>query len=225
VKAVEGQFPTNKPFPQTKGNTIRWARHYDKVVGWLTLGKDRALREATAEMAQIKPGDSVLEVGCGTGALTIAANVRAGSTGKVYGIDASPEMIQVARAKAARLGKEIDFRVDLIEALSFADHTFDVVLSSLMMHHLPDDLKRKGLSEIYRVLKPGGRLLVIDVKRPTSLHGLVALAFFLHTKIEHGVQDLPLMMKATGFTDIEVRDVGMLPMLGFVQGITQRMDA
>ena len=63
----------------------------------------------------------------------------AGAEGIVSGIDDAPEMI-VVRAKAARLGVAVNYQVGLLEALAFPDHTFDVVLSSLMMHHLPDDL-------------------------------------------------------------------------------------
>lgn len=220
MNAAESKLAASQSIPQTKGKTIRWAHRYDMVVRMMTLGKDKVLRERTVEIAHIKPGNVVLEVGCGTGALTIGAKAHAGSSGKVYGIDAAPEMIAVARSKAARLGIDVDFRVDLIEALSFADKTFDVVLSSLMMHHLPDDLKLKGLGEIYRVLKPGGRLLVVDVKRPTSRYGSVVLASFLHAKIETGVQDLPPMMKAVGFVHVKTEDARFLPMLGFVQGET-----
>ncbi len=218
MNAAESKSPASKPVRETKGRPIRWAHRYDRVVRLMTLGKDRAIREMTAEMARIKPGNFVLDVGCGTGDLTIAAKARAGTTGKVYGIDAAPAMIEVARSKVAGLSLEIDFRVDLIEALSFSDDTFDVVLSSLMMHHLPDDLKLKGLSEIYRVLKPGGRLLVVDVQRPTTLRSRVLMAFLLHPKIETGAQDLPTLMKAVGFTHIEAGDIQFFPMLGFVRG-------
>jgi len=218
MNVAESKLPASKPVPKTTGNTIRWAHHYDKVVRLMTLGKDKAIREITAEMGHIKLGDTVLEVGCGTGELTIAAKVRAGFAGKVFGIDAVPEMIEVARSKVAELGVEIDFQVDLIEALSFADDTFDVVLSSLMMHHLPDDVKLKGLSEIHRVLKPGGRLLVVDVQHPTTLLGRVLMALFLRPKIESGVDDLPTMMTRVGFTHIEAADASFLSMLGFVWG-------
>jgi demethylmenaquinone methyltransferase/2-methoxy-6-polyprenyl-1,4-benzoquinol methylase/phosphoethanolamine N-methyltransferase len=82
--------------------------------------------------------------------------------GKVYGIDAAPEMIDLARKKAARAGIPVKFEVRLAEELGFADSTFDVVLSRLAFHHLPDDLKRRALLEILRALKPGGMLLIAD---------------------------------------------------------------
>src|SRR3982751_1460525 len=88
--------------PDTQGRTIRWAGHYDLVVKLLTLGKERKLRAETIQLAAVSKGESVLDVGCGTGTLTLLAKAEAGESGKVYGIDASPEMIAVARQKAAQ---------------------------------------------------------------------------------------------------------------------------
>jgi ubiquinone/menaquinone biosynthesis C-methylase UbiE len=162
----------------------------------------------------------VLEVGCGTGDVALAARVQAGPSGAVYGIDAAPEMIAVARAKAASMGVAVDFQVGLIESLAFPDACFDVVLSSLMMHHLPDDLKRQGLAEIARVLKPGGRLLILDAKRPTNGLARVLNTLLLHGALETGVQDLPPMLRAAGFTAIDTGETEFR-MLGFVRGQTR----
>ena len=117
-------------------------------------------------------------------------------------------MIAVARAKAARAGRAVDFQVGVIEALAFPHGTFDVVFSSLMMHHLPDDLKRRGLVEIARVLRPGGRLLIVDIKRPTSRLGQAMTTLMLHGGLEHGIQDLPAMLRAAGFTHIDTGATG-----------------
>jgi demethylmenaquinone methyltransferase/2-methoxy-6-polyprenyl-1,4-benzoquinol methylase/phosphoethanolamine N-methyltransferase len=148
--------------------------------------------------------------------LTIAAKARAGSAGQVFGIDASPEMIDVARRKAAKREIEIDFRIDLIERLSFPDDHFDVVLSSLMMHHLPHDLKRQGLAEIRRVLRPGGRLLIVDLKRPTSPASHIFMAVLFHRHMAQGVQDLTQLVQEAGFDEVETGDV-KLGILGFVR--------
>src|SRR5829696_4746679 len=123
--------------------------------------------------------------------------------GKVYGIDPAPEMIVVARSKAARKKLEIDFRVGVIEALPFPDASMEVVTSSLMMHHLPDDLKVRGLAEIYRVLKPGGRLLIADFMRPTgSFVSHLFIAFTRHRGLKNGVEDLQSLLKEAGFSQI-----------------------
>ena len=171
--------------PQTTGRLIHWAKYYDLVVQIMTLGRAGAIRRLTVDQAQIKPGDRILDVGCGTGALTLLAQERAGSAGQALGIDPSPEMIDVARGKARRKHSAVDFRAGVIEQLPFPDSSFDVVLSSLMMHHLPGDLKPKALAEVRRVIKPGGRLVIIDFKGLLEEQGVAAL------------------VKEAGFTQIE----------------------
>lgn len=154
------------PAPETKGILIRWPRWYDRL-NWLHfLGRELECREKTVDLAGVEPGHAVLDVGCGTGVLTLVAKERAGSEGEVFGIDGAPEMIEEARRKAAEEGVEVDFQVGLIEDIPFPDDTFDVVVSSLMLHHLPKDLKRRGVAEIARVLKPGGRFAAVDVDPP-----------------------------------------------------------
>jgi demethylmenaquinone methyltransferase/2-methoxy-6-polyprenyl-1,4-benzoquinol methylase/phosphoethanolamine N-methyltransferase len=93
----------------------------------------------------------------------MAAKVRAGADGDVHGIDAAPEMILEAERKAAERQLDVGFQVGLIEDIPLPDGRFDVVLSSLMLHHLPKDLKRRGIAEISRVLKPGGRFVAVDI--------------------------------------------------------------
>jgi demethylmenaquinone methyltransferase/2-methoxy-6-polyprenyl-1,4-benzoquinol methylase/phosphoethanolamine N-methyltransferase len=200
---------------RTSGRLVRWARFYDPLVMLLTLGRAPALREQTADLAAIRAGESVLEVGCGTGELTQRARARTGPSGLVCGIDPSAEMIAVARQKAARAGLGIDYRIAAIEALPFADGTFDVVLSSMMMHHLPDELKTIGLAEVRRVLKPGGRLLIMDMKRSGGILSRLAVGGLVHSHTGHGVQDLPVLIAAAGFADIESGDSRWGP-VGFV---------
>lgn len=203
--------------PPTSGSVIRWAHYYDPLVSVLSLGRRGKLRRATVAMAGLQAGESVLEVGCGTGDVALAASAQVGRLGRVAGIDAAPEMIAVARGKARRRGAAVEFRVGLIEALDFPDAHFDVVLSSLMMHHLPAELKRQGLAEIARVLKPGGRLAIVDLKRPEGRWGRALMASMLHGHMGSGVQDLPAMLRAAGFINIEFGEIGFRT-LGFVRG-------
>lgn len=203
---------------QTEGSLIRWAPYYDFVTNLMTLGQARRLRNTTVDQALIKPGDSVLDVGCGTGEVTLPAKTRA-KNGKVYGIDPAPEMIAVARKKAARKGLDIDFRVGVIESLPFPDASIDVVTSSLMMHHLPEDLKARGLAEIYRVLKPGGRLLIADFMRPTgSVLNHLFIAFTRHRGLQRGIEDLEKLLKEAGFSQITQSQEKVL-IIGFVRAI------
>ena len=204
---------------QTEGRLIRWAPYYDMAVNVTTLGQARRLREMTVDHALIQPGDSVLDVGCGTGEVTLRAKMRAGKAGQVFGIDPAPEMITVARNKAARKGLEIDFRVGVIESLPFSDASINVVISSLMMHHLPENLKIRGLAEIYRVLKPGGRLLIADFMRPTgSFLTHLFIAFTRHHGLKSGVEDLQRPLKDAGFSQIAVLDKRIL-IIGFVRAV------
>ena len=203
---------------QTEGALIRWAPYYDLVTNFMTFGQARRLRKTTVDQALIKPGDSVLDVGCGTGEVTLPAKARAGN-GNVYGIDPAPEMIAVARSKAARKKLDIDFRVGVIEALPFPDSSIDVVTSSLMMHHLPDDLKVRGLAEIYRVLKPGGRLLIADFMRPTgSFLNHLFIAFTRHQRLQKGVEDLQALLRNAGFNPITQPDEKVL-VIGFIRAV------
>jgi len=203
---------------QTEGRLIRWAPYYDFAVTITTFGQAPRLRKMTVDQASIKPGDRVLDVGCGTGEVTLLAKTRA-KEGKVYGIDPAPEMIAVAQSKAARKGREIDFRVGVIESLPFPDASMDVVTSSLMMHHLPEDLKGRGLAEIYRVLKPGGRLLIADFMRPTgSFLNRLFIAFTRHQGIQAGIEDLQKLLQDAGFEQISRLNERVL-VIGFVRAI------
>ena len=138
---------------------------YDRYCPLIGLG--RAFRQKTLGFTEVKPGESVLDVGCGTGVLTRLAALAVGQTGYAVGIDPAAKMIGVAKKNALKEVSRAEFRLAVIENLPFEDNRFDCVLSSAMLHHLPPDLKVKGLSEVHRVLKPGGRLVLVDVDKPT----------------------------------------------------------
>jgi ubiquinone/menaquinone biosynthesis C-methylase UbiE len=148
--------------PGTKGLVLHWASRYDLFVWLLTLGRERQFREKLLAPVRLRPGESVLDVGCGTGSLAIAAKRQVGETGSVQGIDASPEMIGRARHKARKAGLDVDFANGVAESLPFPDRRFDVVLSTVMLHHLGKKARPVAVAEMKRVLKPGGRLLVVD---------------------------------------------------------------
>jgi len=201
----------------TRGRVLHWAHAYDLFATLTTFGRASAMREQTADLAALRPGERVLEIGCGAGAVAQRAKARVGPTGEVSGIDPSADMIGVAREKAARAGLTIDYRVAAVEALPYSDASFDVVLSSLMMHHLPDDLKATGMAEVRRVLKPGGRLLIVDFQQPRGWLSRLTLKLIFHGHPGRGVQDLPLVLSTAGFDDIRSGST-RFDFLGFVAG-------
>lgn len=161
-----GAFPLGPP-PRTAGMTMGWAAPiYDWYFPKLGLGK--AFRMETLRHAALQAGEHVLEVGCGTGVLTRLAAEAIGASGEAIGIDAAPAMIVVARENAAREGSRASFQLAAIETLPFPDATFDVVLASAMLHHLPPEAKEAGLKSVRRVLKPSGRLVIADLDRPAN---------------------------------------------------------
>lgn len=133
------------------------SKYYDLM----TPAERSRFRRRQIALSGIRSGDRVLDVGCGTGALTLPARVAVGEAGVAAGIDIAPNMIATARQKAKKLELDIDFRVASIDDLPYPDAHFDLVMSSLMFHHLPVAVKEKGLREIHRVLKSKGRFFYV----------------------------------------------------------------
>ncbi|HYZ12369.1 MAG TPA: class I SAM-dependent methyltransferase [Actinomycetota bacterium] len=151
------------------GILVSNAAVYDALAHRLLL---RSLFDGVAaDIARVAPQEArVLEVGCGPGRLSILLARRYGL--RVTGLDLDPEMIELARANAAAAsdGDTPSFVVGNVSALSFPDESFDLVVSTLSMHHWTD--VRAALSEIGRVLRPNGRALVWDLRRGFfPLHG------------------------------------------------------
>lgn len=189
--------PETRSLPKTAGLVLHKAAQYDFLLWLLTLGRERNFRKRALELARLLPGAAVLDIGCGTGTLAIAAKRLVGNTGRVCGIDAASEMIARARKKAKKAGLEVEFTNALVESMPYRDGQFDVVLSTLMLHHLPGNLRNQCAAEVRRVLKPGGRLLAIDFvmapgnKEPVAhfhRHGHIKLEAMVSIFREAGLQ-------------------------------------
>jgi ubiquinone/menaquinone biosynthesis C-methylase UbiE len=185
---------------ETRGDVIHWAPLYDAVCGRFL----RRTHPAVVALAALTPGERVLDVGCGAGSLAIALKASVGPAGAVDGIDASPEMIAVARRNASRSGATVNFQEGLMEAIPFPDGTFDVIVSQLAIHHLPDDLRPAAFKEMRRVLKPGGRCLIVDFEPPTSALGrFVAGILLRHMMMDTNVRNYRPLLEGAGFSRIE----------------------
>lgn len=120
-------------------------------------------------LGRLKPGEQVLDLGCGAGTDSLIAAQMVGSEGSVAGIDMTAEMLEKARAAAVELGAEnVEFVEGEVERLPFADMSFDVVISNGVIDLVPD--KDAVFSEFHRVLRPGGRIQIADVtiQQPVS---------------------------------------------------------
>jgi len=194
--------------PGTRGHVLHWAAGYDLLAWLLLLGRERAFRRRLVDLARLEPGQSVLDVGCGTGTLAIEAKRRVGPSGAVQGVDPSPEMIARARKKAAKAGLNVTFTKGVVEALPIADGQFDVVLSTLMLHHLPGEERRQCAREIGRMLKPGGRALVVDFGEPTREGRSFIDHFHWHGGVD--VREIAALLSEAGLEVVETGPVGLL---------------
>ena len=223
---MERNHPTREPVDKDrlmKSQMEKMVSAYDSYMRKMTFGREHLLREETVRLAQVVAGNSVLEVGCGTGTLALAAKRAAGATGTVCGIDIIPGMIEVSQHKAAQAKEDITFQLGSIDNIPFPEDQFDVAMSSFMIFHMSETAMRKGITEVHRVLKPQGRWLVLDLALPTQpLQRFIAQKLF-GGMLQHDIQELLPWMGAAGFVNIEMgkaqfRVMG-LSVLGFVRGL------
>ena len=147
-------------------------RLYDPVVA--ITSRERAFKERLLVHARVKDGESVLDLGCGTGTLAIELK-KDRPKAKVSGLDADPAILERAKAKAKDAGVKISLQQGLANDLPYDARSFDVVVSTLLFHHLTDEAKADTAEEIRRVLRLGGRVLIADWGRPQD--PLMRMAF------------------------------------------------
>lgn len=190
---------------------------YDRAVALTT--RERRFRGALIAQAVTRPELDILDLGCGTGSLTIGIKRREPST-RIVGVDGDPEVLRIATRKAAAAEVLLAFDCALAHELPYAGASFDRVVSSLFFHHLTWQSKQQAAAEAYRVLRPGGELHVADWGRPS---GPTMRALFLIVQALDGVATtrdnvagrLPELFVAAGFEQV-VQEGHVDTMLGTI---------
>jgi SAM-dependent methyltransferase len=140
---------------------------YDPLSRLLGVG---ALHDELMREAHLEPGHLVLDVGCGTGSLAVRIRVNHPQV-EVVGLDPDAKALSIARRKAIRAGVVVRFEQGFGDTLPFEDAEFDRVTSSMMLHHLDLPTRRGMLRELFRVLRPGGSLHLLDFGRSEERSG------------------------------------------------------
>jgi ubiquinone/menaquinone biosynthesis C-methylase UbiE len=188
--------------------------HRPRLFDWMawvhTLGQETKLRQWTLDLADLQPGNVLLDVGCGTGTLLLAAAQRVGPSGALHGIEPSLELAAHARRKAEASWIPLQVGEGSAGSLPYPPDAFDAVFCTLVLHHLPASMREHAIREMRRVLRPGGRVVLVDWQRPQSLvRAIVSPMFPVYLLHNLGSKGSPLdvlpierLMTNLGFTGI-----------------------
>ena len=179
---------------------------YDVVTRLTT--REGTVKQALLAQADIQPGHNVLDIGCGTGTLTIAAQHHQ-PVAQIFGLDGDPAILKIATNRRAH-SDATTFTEALSYDLPFTTQSFDRVLCSLFFHHLQPDAKAATLTEVHRILRPNGQLHIADWGAAT---GPITRALFkpvqkldgFSNTVDHVEGRLPRYLTQAGFEQIEIR--------------------
>lgn len=153
------------------------APNYDKTNTVLSFGIHHLWRKTTVKTSGAQPGMSVLDCATGTGDLAIEFKKTVGSTGKVTGTDFCAEMLNFAPAKAQAAGTDVRFETADVMHLPYADNSFDIASISFGIRNVDDPVR--GLAEMARVVRPGGKVMVLEFGQP---NGIFAVPYNLYSR-------------------------------------------
>lgn len=147
----------------------RIARRYDRANRVLSFGVDKAWRKRAVRMTNLQPAGRVLDAACGTGDLSFALERAVGPEGTVTGVDFTPRMVELAQAKAIKRGSVATFEEGDVMALRHERDAFDAATISFGIRNVDDPAK--GIAELARVVRPGGRVVVLEFGQPKGVWG------------------------------------------------------
>jgi ubiquinone/menaquinone biosynthesis C-methylase UbiE len=207
--------------PAGHGVTIGTPRFYDLTTGLLFGGLRRRAYRTLLVACGARPGNRVLDVGCGPGYFARMLAEAVGAEGAAVGVDAAPEMTDYASRKSRHLAN-CRFEPGSAESLAFPDAAFDVVVSSLMMHHLPEEARLEAVREMRRVLRPGGTLLLAEFQMPERGVWHVAGMLTGHGAMQRRVSPVEPVVTDAGFVDL--RSGNAPPWLHYVRATNPLLD-
>ncbi len=183
--------------------SFRWLTPlYDPLLKWVM--REETFKRRLIQQANIQPNMRVLDLGCGTGTLTIMLR-RAHPEANVTGLDGDDDVLAIARSKSAQSGANIQWDKGLATNLPYPDNSFDRVVSSLVIHHLVSEDKVRAFQEVRRVLRPDGEFHLVDFGAPRNFYERIAAVFDkrLEEARDNAEGRLPGMIQSAGLRQIE----------------------
>lgn len=174
---------------------------YDPLVNVIGVGV--SLQKRVLKAVTLEPGETLLDVGCGTGTFVVLAK-KTYSDAHITGVDPDESILKIAQNKSKKNNVDVVFVKAGGEKLPFTDRAFDYVVSTLVFHHLPTNMKKQALKEIYRVLKSDGKFLLTDIGKPKNLLWKILLSIESIVEPKEYLKDnvignIPTYMKNANF--------------------------